>query len=33
MAVEAAQQAGLATACHIHGGFDAWRKAGGALVV
>jgi glyoxylase-like metal-dependent hydrolase (beta-lactamase superfamily II)/rhodanese-related sulfurtransferase len=33
MAVEAAQQAGLTTACHIHGGFDAWRKAGGPLVM
>jgi hypothetical protein len=32
MAVQAAQDAGLATACHIHGGLDAWRKAGGALV-
>jgi glyoxylase-like metal-dependent hydrolase (beta-lactamase superfamily II)/rhodanese-related sulfurtransferase len=32
MAVEAAQDAGIATACHIHGGLDAWRKAGGPLV-
>ena len=32
MAVQAAQDAGLATACHIHGGLDAWRKAGGPLV-
>jgi glyoxylase-like metal-dependent hydrolase (beta-lactamase superfamily II) len=32
MAVQAAQGAGLATACHIHGGLDAWRKAGGPLV-
>ncbi|HET7884160.1 MAG TPA: MBL fold metallo-hydrolase [Acetobacteraceae bacterium] len=31
MAVQAAQDAGLATACHIHGGIDAWKKAGGAL--
>jgi sulfur dioxygenase len=31
MAVQAAQQAGLTTACHIHGGIDAWKKAGGAL--
>ena len=31
MAVQAAQDAGLAAACHIHGGLDAWRKAGGAL--
>jgi sulfur dioxygenase len=32
MAVQAAQDAGLVTACHIHGGLDAWRKAGGPLV-
>jgi rhodanese-related sulfurtransferase len=32
MAVEAAQDAGIASACHIHGGLDAWRKAGGPLV-
>jgi rhodanese-related sulfurtransferase len=32
MAVQAAQDAGLATACHLHGGIDAWRKAGGQLV-
>ena len=32
MAVQAAQDAGLATACHIHGGLDAWRTAGGPLV-
>jgi len=32
MAVQAAQDAGLASACHIHGGLDAWRKAGGELV-
>ena len=31
MAVQAAQDAGLTTACHIHGGLDAWRKANGAL--
>jgi glyoxylase-like metal-dependent hydrolase (beta-lactamase superfamily II) len=31
MAVQAAQDAGLTAACHIHGGIDAWRKAGGAL--
>ncbi len=31
MAVQAAQDAGLASACHIQGGIDAWRKAGGAL--
>jgi glyoxylase-like metal-dependent hydrolase (beta-lactamase superfamily II)/rhodanese-related sulfurtransferase len=32
MAVQAARDAGLATACHIHGGLDAWRKDGGPLV-
>ncbi|KAB2914414.1 MAG: MBL fold metallo-hydrolase [Hyphomicrobiaceae bacterium] len=32
MAVQAAQDAGLTTACHIHGGMDAWRKAHGPLV-
>jgi glyoxylase-like metal-dependent hydrolase (beta-lactamase superfamily II)/rhodanese-related sulfurtransferase len=32
MAVQAAQDAGLTTACHIHGGLDAWRKANGPLV-
>ena len=31
MAVQAAQDAGLAAACHIHGGIDAWKKAGGAI--
>jgi glyoxylase-like metal-dependent hydrolase (beta-lactamase superfamily II)/rhodanese-related sulfurtransferase len=31
MAVQAAQDAGIASACHIHGGIDAWRKAGGPL--
>jgi sulfur dioxygenase len=31
MAVQAAQDAGLTTACHIQGGIDAWKKAGGAL--
>jgi sulfur dioxygenase len=31
MAVQAAQDAGLLTACHIAGGFDAWRKAQGAI--
>jgi sulfur dioxygenase len=31
MAVQAAQDAGLKTACHIEGGIDAWKKAGGAL--
>ncbi len=31
MAVEAAHQAGLASSCHLAGGVDAWRKAGGEL--
>ena len=31
MAVQAAQDAGLASACHIEGGLDAWKKAGGPL--
>src|SRR5580693_6372499 len=31
MAVQAAQDAGLKTACHIQGGIDAWRKANGPL--
>jgi glyoxylase-like metal-dependent hydrolase (beta-lactamase superfamily II)/rhodanese-related sulfurtransferase len=31
MAVQAAQDAGLATACHIHGGISAWKKADGPL--
>ena len=29
MAVQAAQGAGIVTACHIEGGIDAWKKAGG----
>jgi sulfur dioxygenase len=32
MAVQAAQDAGLATACHIQGGMDAWKKADGPIV-
>ena len=32
MAVQAAQDAGIRTACHIEGGIDAWKKAGGPLV-
>jgi len=32
MAVQAAQDAGIASASHIHGGIDAWRKANGPLV-
>jgi sulfur dioxygenase len=31
MAVQAAQSLGLATACHLQGGIDAWKKAGGKL--
>jgi sulfur dioxygenase len=31
MAVQAAQDAGLKTACHIQGGIDAWKNAGGPL--
>src|SRR5436190_2785686 len=31
MAVQAAQDAGLIAACHIEGGLDAWKKAGGPL--
>jgi len=32
MAVQAAQDAGIASARHIHGGIDAWKKANGPLV-
>lgn len=31
MAVRAAQDAGMARACHIEGGIDAWKKVGGEL--
>ena len=31
MAVQAAQDAGLSTACHIHGGIAAWKKAEGPI--
>jgi glyoxylase-like metal-dependent hydrolase (beta-lactamase superfamily II)/rhodanese-related sulfurtransferase len=31
MAVEAAEEAGLARACHIKGGLDAWKQAQGPL--
>jgi glyoxylase-like metal-dependent hydrolase (beta-lactamase superfamily II)/rhodanese-related sulfurtransferase len=31
MAVQAAQDAGFKTACHIDGGLDAWKKADGPL--
>ena len=33
MAVQAAQDAGLETACHIAGGIDAWKKASGPLAL
>ena len=32
MAVQAAQDAGITSASHIHGGLDAWRKSNGPLV-
>jgi rhodanese-related sulfurtransferase len=32
MAVQAAQDLGFKTACHIAGGIDAWKKANGPLV-
>ena len=32
MAVQAAQSMGLTSACHLHGGIDAWKRAGGPLV-
>jgi glyoxylase-like metal-dependent hydrolase (beta-lactamase superfamily II)/rhodanese-related sulfurtransferase len=31
MAVQAAQDAGIVSACHIQGGLDAWNKAGGPI--
>ena len=31
MAVQAAQDTGVASACHIHGGIDAWKHANGPL--
>jgi glyoxylase-like metal-dependent hydrolase (beta-lactamase superfamily II)/rhodanese-related sulfurtransferase len=31
MAVQAAQDAGFASACHVQGGIAAWKKAGGPL--
>ena len=31
MAVQAAQDAGFASACHIQGGIDAWKRAGGPV--
>jgi len=32
MAVQSAQDAGLTAACHLEGGLDAWKKAGGPPV-
>jgi sulfur dioxygenase len=32
MAVQAARDAGLGTACHLQGGLDAWKKADGPIV-
>jgi len=32
MAVHAAQDAGLASACHVQGGIDAWKNAGGKTI-
>ena len=31
LATDTAQKMGLANVCHIEGGFDAWKKAGGAI--
>jgi sulfur dioxygenase len=31
MAVQAAQDSGLTSACHVEGGIDAWKKVGGPL--
>ena len=31
MAVQAAQDEGLTKACHIKGGLDAWKAAGGPV--
>jgi sulfur dioxygenase len=32
MAVQAAQSAGLASACHLQGGIDAWKTAAGPVI-
>src|SRR5216684_7738922 len=32
MAVQAAQSMGLTSACHLQGGIDAWKRAGGPLL-
>jgi rhodanese-related sulfurtransferase len=31
LATQVAQQMGVANLCHIKGGFEAWKKAGGAV--
>jgi len=31
LAVQVAQQMGMENICHIAGGFDAWKQAGGAI--
>jgi rhodanese-related sulfurtransferase len=31
MAVQAAQDAGLKAACHLHGGLAAWKQAAGPV--
>ncbi len=31
MAVQAAQEAGITSACHIQGGIAAWKEAGGPI--
>lgn len=31
LATQVAQQMGLENICHINGGFEAWKKAGGAV--
>jgi rhodanese-related sulfurtransferase len=31
MAVQAAEAAGLGSACHIRGGIDAWKRADGPV--
>ena len=33
MAVQTAQEAGIANSCHLRGGIDAWKKIGGPLEV
>jgi rhodanese-related sulfurtransferase len=31
MAVQSAQEEGITSACHIQGGIDAWKDAGGPI--